>query len=106
MTDNDTHKATDLTYTFDVSSGTIYSDGDEYTVFSENVTLNANADSDVERVLPNDLDTEYEGSLTVDIEVDTVVCPNCNTAVSVPTEPFLSLTRDPVPCHECGYPLL
>lgn len=53
------------------------------------------------------LNNDLTYSFTAKIEGEVVVCPACNTANSAPPSPLLSmLTDEPLPCVECGYPLL
>ena len=91
--------ATNATISFD--------DGDEVEPITD---CSISIDSDVsvrESTVPDTFDGEYLCSFTVEIESQTVVCPDCNVANHLPNSDFLgALTREPVGCVFCGYPLL
>lgn len=52
-------------------------------------------------------DLEFEGSFSVELETQEVVCPHCNQLNHLPKSGALRLFGDePFPCVFCGYPLL
>lgn len=70
-----------------------------------NVDLSLNSTDNTRGIDPNEYQQEFSVSLDFDTDTETVVCPACNLANQV-NDIMTFITREPIPCRGCGYPLL
>lgn len=68
----------------------------------DNSIESIDVNSDMDQII----DREIEFSLSIDIEPDNIVCPNCNEVNPLLPSPWATMfSREPIPCNYCGYPL-